>query len=599
MLLSWLGLVCCGGVPANAPSTEDATKARSSLALAAVPETHAAPRGGCVVAAASGSAPLIDDFEARSDRSMRNEGRGGWWFAYDDRTQGSLVRERVALAGADDTGHALHFLTQGFRKWGAGFGVALHPDTTYARGCVYDASAYSGLTFRIRGHGRVRLTLSDVVSTPRTQGGSCTRDERDCHDRPGMWITLDSAWKSYELPFCRLVPEGWGGSSETLDPSRLLRLIFHTGEVHAGERGNVEVWLDDLSFYRLEDGEPAPKCGALCPLEAAPATARFEPTSAMTPLTRELTLHTFQQATKSCGTLARRYLSYVPRRLKASSSAPVLMVLHGSGANAESSRILTLNRFEQLADRDGFIVIYGNAAPSAYSSPKPELLNTGTWRQSVLADGQVDDIDYLERVLADLVERKVTRGNNPVLLTGISNGGGMVLEAARRMLQGVKGVAAWMPFEGEQPSPIPDLSAADLKRVLYAYSVGDPGLSEGYHAIHARQPAGWAAAMGFSQELIANPRTTSLANRIAEGSGYRGDHPVRLATRNSEVTQFDMVETAGDRQLRVLVLDHAGHLWPNPEQFSEDWVLDRFGFRNQDFDASDMVWEFLRGALIR
>lgn len=593
LLSSWFMLVCCGAAPTRAPTPADDTVTPSRVAAGVLPGTT-----GCVAAVANGTAPLIDDFESVSPRILPNEGRGGWWFVYDDKTPGSVIRERVALDHFNEVGHALHFRAQGFRKWGAGFGFAIHPATTYGRGCVYDASGYSGLSFRIRGNGRVRLTLGDVSHSPLGQGGSCTRAELNCHDRPGVWITLDDAWKRYELPFCRLVSDGWGGSSDALDPSRLLRVIFQTGDLHEDERGNIQLWLDDLAFYRVADGSPAPKCGAPCPLEAAPATARFDPSSSSATLSDELTLHTFPQETKACGTLTRRYLSYVPRRLKANSSAPVLIVLHGRGANAESSRtFLTRNRFEALADRDGFIVIYANAAPSAHSNPNPQVSNTGTWRQSVLVDGQVDDIDYLERVLDDLVERKITRGDNPVLLTGISNGGGMVLEAARRMRHGVQGVAAWMPFEGDSPSPVPDLRASDLKRVIYAYSVGDPGLSEGYYTISARQPAAWAAALGISQEVIAAPNTTPLADSIAEGAEYRGDHPVRLATRDSRATQFDMAESSGDRRLRVLVLDHAGHLWPNPEQFSEDWVLDRFGFRNQDFDASDMVWEYLRGAL--
>jgi len=58
--------------------------------------------------------------------------------------------------------------------------------------------------------------------------------------------------------------------------------------------------------------------------------------------------------------------------------------------------------------------------------------NSGAWRQDFYDDGQVDDLEYLDLVLGDLLDRGIISGDNAVYLTGLSNGGGMVLEAARR-----------------------------------------------------------------------------------------------------------------------------------------------------------------------
>jgi poly(3-hydroxybutyrate) depolymerase len=270
-------------------------------------------------------------------------------------------------------------------------------------------------------------------------------------------------------------------------------------------------------------------------------------------------------------------------------------MLHGSGANAELTRsYLARNRFDALAERDGFIVVYANAAPGVHTSPDPRILNSGAWRQGYFDDGQVDDVDYLERVLTDLTVRGIIDGNNAMFLTGISNGGGMVLEGARRLANRVIGVAALMPYDGEHPKPVPDLTHTKLKRVLIAYTPNDPGLLPGYHETLAPLPAQWATALGLPAAVIASPQVTSLPDVIAEGADYQGKNAVALATRNSRVTQLDMVAPNGTRQVRVLILDHAGHLWPNPTPLAEDWVLNQWGFRNQDFDAADMVCDFLR-----
>ena len=170
----------------------------------------------------------------------------------------------------------------------------------------------------------------------------------------------------------------------------------------------------------------------------------------------------------------------------------------------------------------------------------------------------------------------------------------MALEAARRVPRRLSGVAALMPYDGNPPEPVPDLTGTRLERVLIAYTHGDPAMPDRYHETMALQPARWAAAMGLSAAAIAAPQRTVLPDRFVEGEGYRGASAVALATRDSHVTQLDLLGPDGTHRVRVLVMDHAGHFWPNPTQFTEEWVLTQYGFRNQDFDAADAVWEFLR-----
>ena len=569
-----------------------AERTTSSPADAPPTSAAAAPSSGaraCTPVRATGESPLIDDFEAAPGRILGNDGRGGWWYSYDDGTRGQRLREEVELPA----GRALHVAASDFNQWGSGFGANLHPASREHHGCPYDASVYAGIRVRARGRGRLRVTLADATNLPPAAGGSCDRPPERCYDRPGVWLDLEEQWRTYEFPFCAFTPEGWGGSKNGIDPARLFGIHFRIGK-----RENVEAWLDDVAFYRAPAGAAEPQCKAPCPLDAVPRTARIQPRFSTAPLGEELTVHTFAQPTTSCGPITRRYLSYVPGRLGSRSPAPVLILLHGSGGNAEAARtFLARDRFDALAARDGFIVVYGNAAPGAGTRPNPALPNNGVWRQAFFDDGQVDDVAYLELVLADLQARGVTAGNNPVLLAGLSNGGGMVLEAARRIPHRLRGIAALMPFDGQKPEPIPDLSQTSLKRLFFAYSIDDPVMSRGYHDILAPQPALWAAAMGIPASAIAAPQRHQLPDVIVEGEGYRGSSAVALATRDSRATEIDLEAPDGSAQVRVLVLDHAGHFWPNRQGDSEKWVLERYGFRNQDVDAADMVWEFLRTAV--
>jgi poly(3-hydroxybutyrate) depolymerase len=557
------------------------------------PSVAGVSASGCYAVRAAGDAPFIDDFESQAGQSLNFEGRGGWWFDFNDGTRGQFRRERVELSANEGSGHALHVRGSNFKTWGSGFGVSLHPASTQGHACPYDATAYTGIRVRARGHGRLRILLADTQGLPAAMGGSCTRQPQLCHDLPGAWIDLENGWKTYDIPFDAFAPEGWGGSQEGADPSQLVAIQFRIGKLE-----EVEAWLDDLAFTRSKTAAPAHSQRSMCPLDVMPRTAHIEPSTSYAPLGQELTVHTFEQQTKSCGSLTRRYLSFVPKDLGSRSGAPVLVLFHGMGGNAESSRtILARDRFDTLARQHHFIVVYANAAPGAQTSANPQFTNTGSWRQSHLDDGQVDDVEYITLTLADLQARGVIAGENPVLLVGLSNGGGMVLEAARRAPERWRGIAALMPFDGLEPKPVPDLTRTSLRRVLLAYTIGDPAMTPGYHETMAVQPARWAQALGIPDAILAAPRKRLVPSTIAEGRDYRGSNKVALATRDSHATEIDIGTLKAAAQVRVLVMDHAGHFWPNPKGDTEDWIIEHYGFRNQDFDAADMVWDFLREAV--
>ncbi len=571
--------VGCAASPAQAPG---------AAPEAAEPSAASTSPGACAPLEGT-ERPLIDDFEPTQGTGAGAQ-RRPLWFQYDDGTSGTLRREEVEVQGREENGRVLHASSSGFVRWGAGFGATLHPQSSPSRACAYDASAYTGVRLRVRGRGRLHLSFADPTSTPTDQGGTCQGEESRCYDRPGVWLHLTEEWRTVEYPFCAFTPAGWGGTRDPLDPSQLMGLHFV-----AGPRETMEAWLDDVAFYEADPGQPPPACGPVCPLDAVPASAVIDPAATTAPLNDELRLYTLEQPTKSCGSLMRRYLTFVPERLPAKSSAPVLIMLHGSSANAESARtFMARDRFDALAKRDGFIVVYGNAAPGAHTSPEAGFPNTGAWRQGFFDDGLVDEVDYVERVLGDMKSRGTISGDNPVLLTGISNGGGMVLELARRLSPRIHGVAAIMPYDGEQPNPVPNLANTPLRRVLFIYTLDDPGMAPRYHETLAPLPAEWAQAMGIPEERTANPTKTALPNRVVEGADYEGASEVARATLNSQVTQLDRMASETDAHVRVLLMDKAGHFWPNPTQDSYDWVLERWGFRNQDIDAADVVWEFLR-----
>jgi len=570
----------------SVPSTGSSAGAAGSLPSCPAIPSDPPPRLLDCSFAAPGTQPGVDDFND-GDLLLRSvEKRVGSWYSFTDNTTG------CAQLGVEngDSSPALHFSGGGFTRWGAGFGVALAWSLAQSGLCTYDVSAYSGVRFRARGNTTVRMNVPSRKSAFQSAGGDCP-DSEGCFDQQGRNLTLSADFQTFEIPFCSLAQAGFGSPLGPLDRTQITNLNFLVQS-----KGNFDVWLDDIELVPWQDGQTR-DCSAVCPSSEVPLGISPRPSDSW--LDQDATnvrLSTFEQPTKDCGPVTRRYLSYIPKSLAKKSSAPVVIVLHGLGADAESMRTyITQGRFETLAERDGFIVVYGNAAPG--NATVPERPNGGGFRKDLSGQSQVDDFAYLQQIIDDLASRAVISGKNPVFLTGLSDGGGMTHLAALHDPTRYRGIAELMPYPGATV-PMPAASSGfALRRVLLGYSLTDPGISAGYAAQLAPLGPAWAAAVGLSPAEQSAPQTTALPDLVKEGADYRGTLANALATRDSQGEQLDYGNDPARAQVRVVRFDHAGHLWPVASPNDREQDLAEFGIRNQDMDMSDVVWEFFRSSL--
>jgi poly(3-hydroxybutyrate) depolymerase len=407
-----------------------------------------------------------------------------------------------------------------------------------------------------------------------------------------MDVHLQEQWQNYEIRFCQLFPEGWGQKFTKVDPRRLYALHFRLPERQAHD-----VWIDDVAYMPHSAELDAQRCGPPCPRDAAPPEAIIVPNQFASVLVNAgLELHTFSQSTKSCGPLVRRYISYVPKRLQQRSDAAVIIALHGAGASAEAFRnYQTRGRFEALSERDGFILVYANAAPGPGTLGL--LPNSGTWYVEPTPVDEVDDFAYLASIRDDLKAHQVISGNNKIFLVGHSIGAGMALATIQRNPVTYSGFAAIMPYLGTAPSLPTTATAAHLDRVFFAYSLVDPGLPTEYAGTLRNMIGNWATALGISANALATAVRVPLADNIKEGADYPGAFANATATRNSHAVRIDVTSSAKPSvALRVIEFDHAGHFWPNPTQDNMNLFVETWGLRNQDIDAADAVWEFFSAA---
>ncbi|HYQ02330.1 MAG TPA: hypothetical protein VER96_26840 [Polyangiaceae bacterium] len=574
-------LTHCGGVRPQAPMASGSAGSDSLPTCPAVP-SNAPPQVLACSLAATGTEPTLDDFDDANLALHSAEQRFGSWYSFTDETQGCA---KLSVEKADSS-PALHFTGGGFSKWGAGFGVSLAWSMAQSGVCSYDLSAYSGVRFRARGNATVRLNIPSRKSAFQSSGGDCP-DSEGCFDQQGRNFDLTANYREFVIPFCSLAQRGFGAPLGPLDTTQVTNLNFLVQS-----KGNFDVWLDDIEFIPWQAGQTH-ACGAVCPADEL--ALGITPRPGETSLDQEATgvrLFTFEQATKDCGPVTRRYLVYIPKSLTPGSDAPVLIALHGLGADAESMRdFITQGRFETLADRDGFIVVYGNAAPGPGTvADRP---NGGGFRKDLNGKEQVDEFAYLRKIIDDLASRGAISGNNPLFLTGISDGGGMTHLAALHDPTRYRGIAELMPYPGATVGMPATNAGFTLRRVLLGYSLTDPGMTPGYATQLTPLGPAWAAALGLSPD----PRTSAVPDVVKEGADYRGTSPNGLNTRDSQGEQLDFGSDATGAQVRVLSFDHAGHLWPVKNPPDREQEIAEFGLRNRDMDMSDAVWEFFRSSL--
>lgn len=147
----------------------------------------------------------------------------------------------------------------------------------------------------------------------------------------------------------------------------------------------------------------------------------------------------------------RAFELFIPSGEANREKRPIVVVLHGAqGCGAAMRELLDFNQF---AERDGFMVLYPDAAGPFWNDGRDDP-HSPSYR-----DG-VDDVEYIERLVAHVVDQ---HGGDPerVYVAGFSNGGMMALRVALdvpEIIAAVASVSGTLPKQmarRERRTPVP------------------------------------------------------------------------------------------------------------------------------------------------
>ncbi len=109
---------------------------------------------------------------------------------------------------------------------------------------------------------------------------------------------------------------------------------------------------------------------------------------------------------------SRWFAIYIPQGYQHGTPTPLVFNFHGAGSTFQQQSIIS--GMNEIAESEGFIVVYPQALPE----------NSNSW---FLADGSIGslDVEFTQAMIDDL-HKKLTIDPKRIYATGFSNGGGLV-----------------------------------------------------------------------------------------------------------------------------------------------------------------------------
>ncbi|MCC6791535.1 MAG: polyhydroxybutyrate depolymerase [Thermomicrobiales bacterium] len=257
----------------------------------------------------------------------------------------------------------------------------------------------------------------------------------------------------------------------------------------------------------------------------------------------------------------RTYRIFVPSGYDPATPAPLVLVFHGAGGNG--AQVEKQTGFDDLAEEEGFIVVY----PDGTTSPDRELVptwNAGHCCGYALKEA-VDDVAFVDQLL-DQVEADYAIDASRVYAAGFSNGSMFTYRLACDLagrFAAVATVSGTTPIDGCAPArPMPIVSFHGTGDTIVPYD-GGPVSGGARGAVYPASP-----------------------DLIAAWAALDGCNPTPIVTTDAETTRTAYRGCDAGATVTLYTIAGGSHDWPGGTQ-----PRPREGFHS-DLDATGMIWTF-------
>ena len=260
----------------------------------------------------------------------------------------------------------------------------------------------------------------------------------------------------------------------------------------------------------------------------------------------------------------REYVLYVPRNYDRAKPAPLIITLHG--ALLAPAAQMGISRWNRLADKHGFIVVYPSGMTSGVGLANGALPIWPMEPEAVLKA----DVTFISDLI-DKLEAAYNIDPSGIYLNGFSNGGGMAFALSctlshRIAAVGLVASAQFLPWSWCTDSrPVPMIAFHGTADRFIPYTGGSSPIARGTFPSVSTWTASWAKR------------------------NHCGPNPVESAAA-ADVTRLVYTNCVDDAAVVLYTVQGAGHQWPGGEPTPE-WFA---GPASSSIDASSVMWEFFR-----
>ncbi len=278
--------------------------------------------------------------------------------------------------------------------------------------------------------------------------------------------------------------------------------------------------------------------------------------------------------TMDWGGYERLYLVHLPPKSKMQEPLPLLFHLHGGGGTARGTAGLTFGRFDELADEEGFIVVYPQGIEKNWNDGR-KLEEVKAWKEDI------DDVGFIVAIVEEL-KQKYSIDTKRIFTTGMSNGGFMSSRLVCDRADIFRGAAIltaslsvdYLPkCKPSQPTAVLVMNGTEDKLVPY-----DGGQIKVF-----RKTRG---------EIISTDELVKFWKTQNECAVQKPT--IQLPDIKSDGTTVSMTEYTNCKDRGALVLykiNGGGHTWAGGKQYlSERWI----GKTSRDIVACDVIWAFFQ-----
>jgi len=277
----------------------------------------------------------------------------------------------------------------------------------------------------------------------------------------------------------------------------------------------------------------------------------------------------------------RTWITHLPKNYTKTKSYPLVIALHGGGGTAKQLMTNTRKRFNKLANKENFIVVYPQGIKKSWNDNSTRDTNGYARKENI------DDVGFIEKMIAQ-IESHYNIKSNAIFACGISNGGLMSQTLAFELPEKIKAIGMVASNFGEDE--INEIKSISPFSILFIHGTEDPIFPYEEGEINVfKKTRGKVLGIDKSIAFMVN-----LNGNYSKPNVYKIENTIVNDDCKSEHLKFPNPKHPS-LKIELIKIKNGGHTWPGAK---EQRIIKRLvGKTTQDFYACDKLWAFFKSSL--